>query len=84
MPRSKDGKTRRKLCPETLSEAIKEARSGCSLRKVGEKYNIPKSTIFKYLHMNKDKNLSETNVAILRNNVKKVFKQKSIASLLIN
>ncbi|CAG9565016.1 unnamed protein product [Danaus chrysippus] len=73
MPRSKDGKTRRKLCPETLSEAVKEARNGCSLRKVAEKYEIPKSTIFKYLRMNKDKDLDRNNIDILRNDVKKVF-----------
>lgn len=81
VPRSKDGKTRRKLCSETLSVAIKEARSGCSLRKVGEKYQIPKSTIFKYLHMNKDKNLRENNVDILRNDVKRVFDEEEETQL---
>lgn len=81
MPRSKDGKTRRKLCSETLSEAIKEARSGCSLRKFGKKYQLPKSTIFKYLHINEDNDLSKNHVDILRNDVKRVFDEEEETQL---
>lgn len=76
VPRSKEGRKRRKLCADTLSEAIKDVRNGNSLRKVAEKYQIPKSTIFKYLHLNKDKNLDHNNIYILRNDVKKVFNEE--------
>lgn len=46
-----------------------------SFTKSCRKYEIPKSTIFKYLRMNKDKDLDRNSVDILRNDVKKVFNE---------
>lgn len=73
MPRSKTGKTRDKICKDALSEAIKEIRGGGSFRKVAEKYKLPKSTIFKYFQLNKNQDLDQNTVELLKNDVKKVF-----------
>jgi hypothetical protein len=54
VPRSKIGVKRDKICPEALSEAVKEASSGISFRKISKKYQIPKSTIFKYFKISKN------------------------------
>ncbi|RVE45425.1 hypothetical protein evm_009943 [Chilo suppressalis] len=59
MARSKTGVKRNKICPVTLSAAMKDIRNGCSNRKAAEKYHLPKSTICKYFQLNKDYDLND-------------------------
>lgn len=74
MPRSKTGLKRKGICPDTLTAAVKEARSGNSRRKVAEKYDLPKSTVFKYLKLHKS-NYMKNGIQLLKNDVRKVFDQ---------
>lgn len=74
MPRSQSGKKRDIICPDALTKAVKEAKCGMnSLRKVAAKYNIPKSTIFKYMQMHKSTNLDQTTIELLKCDVRRVF-----------
>lgn len=66
---------RNKICPVTLSEAMKDIRNGCSYRKAAEKYHLPKSTICKYFQMNKDYGLNDKTVELLKNDVKQIFEE---------
>lgn len=73
VPRSKTGQIRNKICPDTLSDAVREVNNGCSVRKAAEKYKIPKSTIFKYQKLYLGKNLDQSRLKVLKNDVKRVF-----------
>ncbi|KAK9879814.1 hypothetical protein WA026_008316 [Henosepilachna vigintioctopunctata] len=73
VPRSKTGIKRRKLCPDTLTAAVEEAKGGnSSIRKVAKKYELPKSTIFKYLKLNESNDLRNS-IQLLKNDVRRVF-----------
>lgn len=48
--RSKTGQTRKKICPESLTKAVKEVKNECSLKKTADKFNVPKSTYMQHVY----------------------------------
>lgn len=82
MPRSKTGKKRDKICPETLTLAVKEVISGTSVRKASQIFKLPKSTIFKYVKINnQENNMNNLSIKPLTNDVKKIFSEEEETKL---